>query len=139
MLFSLSLFLSLQGAHYLTPILPDLLRAVIVRLTLATTPTLIQSLVLIFSHLIVHDADAVVNLLSHMDINSQPALVILMSAWCENHDVFHGYYAQKLSAVALCKMFVRADAMVNKVEVRGDLVVDMKSDRKGHLLLRRRE
>ena len=43
----------LQGSNHLAPVLPDLLTAAALRLESAKTATFIQSLVLVFAHLII--------------------------------------------------------------------------------------
>ncbi|ORX95566.1 ARM repeat-containing protein [Basidiobolus meristosporus CBS 931.73] len=111
-----------KGGDRLSPIIPDLLKAVTLRLAEAQTSTFVQSLVLVFAHLIHINADTVVDFLASFDINGKNGLDILMQAWCDNCEFFSGFYAIKVSTLALAKLFVKADPRIEAIQVKGDLI-----------------
>ncbi|RUS18224.1 hypothetical protein BC937DRAFT_89014 [Endogone sp. FLAS-F59071] len=108
----------------LAPVLPDLLNAVVYRLSSAQSPTFIQSLVLVFAHLILSQQEIVIEFLANVNIEGRSGLQVLMNAWCENYESFQGYYSLKVSAIALSKLFLSTDSRVQSLTVQGDLIVN---------------
>ena len=58
-------------------------------------PSLIQSLVLVFSFYIQTQLSMVLDFLSNLNVNQQNGLQVLMTVWLEHHDCFQGLYAIK--------------------------------------------
>jgi hypothetical protein len=80
------------GTDRLDTYLPQLLGAVAIRLSSATHPPFIQSLVLVFIRLIINNnASGVVDFLAGFDIDGVNALQVVMSKWLENSIHFVGY------------------------------------------------
>ncbi|RUS35306.1 armadillo-type protein [Jimgerdemannia flammicorona] len=140
-----------KTGNNLAPVLPELLNAVVFRLATAESPTFIQvgmrsiiwglglirfwyglqlnptlslqSLVLVFAHLILAQQETVIEFLSNVNIEGHSGLQVVMNAWCENYESFQGYYSLKVSAIALSKMFLSTDPRVQALTVKGDLIV----------------
>ncbi|KAG0261216.1 hypothetical protein BG011_001257 [Mortierella polycephala] len=116
-----------KGGDLVTPIIPDLLNAVTQRLAQAKLPTFIQPLVMVFAQLCLNQHEVVINFLAGLTINGRNGLDIVLSAWLANHADFQGLYNQKVSTVALTKIFMSADPRVYAVQVNGDLIVPQSS------------
>ncbi|KAG0311531.1 hypothetical protein BGZ99_010110, partial [Dissophora globulifera] len=116
-----------KGGDLVSPILPELLNAVTLRLTEAKLPTFIQPLVMVFAQLCLNQHEVVINFLSGLNLNGRNGLDIVMAAWLANHADFTGLYNQKVSAVALTKIFMSGDPRVAAVQVNGDLIVSKSS------------
>ncbi|KAF9571457.1 hypothetical protein EC968_000488 [Mortierella alpina] len=116
-----------KGGDLVSPILPDLLNAVTLRLAEAKLPTFIHPLVMVFAQLCINQHEVVINFLSGLNINGRNGLDIVLSAWLANHADFMGLYSQKVSAVALTKIYLSNDPRVNAVQVNGDLIVSKSS------------
>eukprot|EP00842_Homolaphlyctis_polyrhiza_P004388 jgi/Hompol1/4950/HPOL_004050-RA len=112
----------------LIPMIPSLLLSIIQRLESARMPTFVQTLVLVFAHLIQKQADACVEFLCKTGVKDRPAMNVLLNAWCDNFQDFHGAYAGKVSCTAMAKLFAFPDANLDGVLVRGDLIVSNDSD-----------
>ncbi|KAL1915230.1 uncharacterized protein VTP21DRAFT_7506 [Calcarisporiella thermophila] len=113
-----------KGGEQLTPIMPQLLNAVVQRLAAATTPTFVQSLIGVFAHLLVNgQLETVVAFLSEVTVREQSGLEIVMRLWCENFENFHGYYDIKVNAIALSKLLLSHDPRLANIHVQGDLIV----------------
>jgi hypothetical protein len=79
------------GSERLGPYLPQLLRAVAVRLGSAEQAQFIQSLTLVFARLSLNNAAEVVEFLAGIDINGENGLQVVLSKWLENSINFAGY------------------------------------------------
>ncbi|KAF9431329.1 hypothetical protein BGZ76_000457 [Entomortierella beljakovae] len=116
-----------KGGDLVSPILPDLLNAVALRLADAKLPSFIQPLVMVFAQLCLNQHEVVINFLSGLNVNGRNGLDIVMAAWLGNHTDFTGLYNQKVSVVALTKIFLSGDPRVASVQVNGDLIVPRSS------------
>ncbi|KAG0243915.1 armadillo-type protein [Mortierella sp. GBAus27b] len=116
-----------KGGDLVTPILPDLLNAVTLRLAEAQLASFIQPLVMVFAQLCLNQHEVVINFLSGLNVNGRNGLTIVMGAWLANHADFTGVYNQKVSTVALTKIFTSGDARIAAVQVQGDLIVPQSS------------
>lgn len=87
--------------------LPDLLRAFVTRLATAQTSSFAQSLILPFAYLVYQQLDTVLGLLEGMSVpvagqrEPRPALDVLITSWCENSDVFQGFWNIKVRCVSV--------------------------------------
>ena len=77
-------------------VLPEVLKAVIYRLGVASTPSFIQTLVLVFAFFMQTQSNTVMSFLQSIQVNGKDGLSLLMTIWLENHDSFHGIHAIKL-------------------------------------------
>ncbi|CAB4420248.1 unnamed protein product [Rhizophagus irregularis] len=112
-----------KAGNRIVPVLPELLKAAATKLEGAKTATFIQSLVMIFAHLMLNQLSTVVEFLNTLDINGRNGLEILLNTWLENHESFQGYYSIKVSAIALSKLFLSGDPRIQGIQVKGDLIV----------------
>ncbi|KAF8937564.1 armadillo-type protein [Dissophora ornata] len=118
-----------KGGDRISPILPDLLKAVTLRLADAKLPSFIQPLVMVFAQLCINQHETAINFLSEININQRNGLDIVLTAWLSNHMDFQGLYNQKVSAVALTRIFTSNDPRVNAIQVKGDLILSESSRR----------
>src|SRR5690554_1757409 len=82
---------------------------------------------MVFAQLCLNQREVVINFLAGLTINGRNGLDIVLSAWLANHADFQGLYKQKVSTVALTKIFMSADPRVYAVQVDGDLIVPQSS------------
>ena len=114
-----------RGGSSLAPILSDLLSAVATRLFTAKIPSFIQSLVMVFAHLIVREQfelDIIISFLMNLNHQGKNGLVEFISIWCEYHSSFIGYYDVKISSLALSKLYAKCDERVSGILVKGDII-----------------
>lgn len=132
-----------RAPDHVSPVLPDLLRAMVTRLAHAQTASFAQSLILPFAFLLRDEQNAgnVLALLEEMRV-SQPAaeeggsaaevsgLEVLMAKWVENAETFQGHWAQKTSTLALTRLLsppsgAAARPSLDGISVRGDALPDV--------------
>ena len=105
-----------------------MLRAVLSKLQQSVTLTVIQSLLLIFAHLINTRIDLVISFLSQIPgpSGSDSALHFVMNEWCDKQTLFFGSYDKKVSIIALSKLLQYGvqsnDQHLNNITVRGDQI-----------------
>ncbi|KAG0175607.1 Importin 9 [Apophysomyces sp. BC1015] len=113
-----------KAGNSIAPVLPDLLNAVLGRLDTTSFQPFIQSLVLVFAHLIISQQDTILQFLGSTNVNGKSGLEILMPIWCDYYDGFSGYYSIKVSAIALSKIFLVNDPRLQDITVKGEIVVN---------------
>lgn len=120
------------------PVLPDLLNAMVRRLATAKTATFIQSLVLPFAYLMKDQAAVVLDLLESVRVpvedgsdgssksSEVTGLQILAAKWSENVETIQGFWAQRISTVALTRLLQQSGqrSALNEIVVRGDEIPD---------------
>lgn len=111
------------GAEKLGPYLPQLLRAVAMRLATAEMAQFIQSLIVVFARLTLISAREVTDFLSQVEINGQSGLNVVLSKWLENSVTFAGYDEIRQNVVALSKLYELEDSRITQVQVKGDLII----------------
>ncbi|KAJ2997787.1 Importin 9 [Globomyces sp. JEL0801] len=112
-----------KASDQLTPYLPQLLGAVINRLANAQMPAFIETLVLVFCHLIQTQAQTVIDFLYPITLGNRNGLEILVQAWCESFNDFHGVYNIKLCTTSLIILFSTGDLRLRNIQVKGELIV----------------
>ncbi|KAJ3272055.1 Importin 9 [Terramyces sp. JEL0728] len=112
-----------KGDDLILPYIPTLLTAVIHRLDQAKIPAFIETLVLIFCHLIQSKSATVIEFLAGLAINSSTGLEIFLRNWCECFNDISGVYETKLSTNAMLILFSSGDARLANVTVKGDLII----------------
>ncbi|THH14476.1 hypothetical protein EW146_g5852 [Bondarzewia mesenterica] len=105
------------------PVLPDLLEAMLGRMRTAKTASFLQSLVIPFCFLIYNQRDIVLNLVENVNIEGRSGLDILINTWCENAETFQGFWATRISALALCQLFLAERPSLQLLMVKGDIIV----------------
>ncbi|KAI0721417.1 ARM repeat-containing protein [Cerioporus squamosus] len=112
-----------RAGEAVLPVLPQLLEAMIRRMRTAKTATFLQSLIIPFAFLIHNQRDTVLNLLEGLSVDGTPALEILIRTWCENAETFQGFWAPRISTLALSSLFASERPSLQNVIVKGDLIV----------------
>ncbi|XP_067129013.1 importin-9 [Centruroides vittatus] len=107
-----------------------LLRAVLSKMQQTETLTVIQSLVMVFAHLVHHQMPAVLDFLSSVPgPTGKSALEFVLTEWCSRQHLFFGAYENKVSTLALCKLLEHSiktnDRRLTEVNVKGDQIIDL--------------
>ncbi|KAG6885829.1 hypothetical protein C0993_009221 [Termitomyces sp. T159_Od127] len=113
-----------KAGESVLPILPQLLQAMVGRMTSAKTATFLQSLVIPFAFLINNQRDTVLSLLEGMVVNGRSGLDILVQTWCENGSTFHGFWQTRISTLGLIQLFVSEHPTLKQLIVKGDIIVN---------------
>lgn len=83
-----------------------LLKAVISKMQLVESLSVIMSLVMTFAHLILTQSEAVLNFLSTVPgPTGESAMQFVFNNWLSRQPLFYGSYERKVSTMALCKLF----------------------------------
>ncbi|KAJ6575462.1 armadillo-type protein [Mycena capillaripes] len=112
-----------KAGESVLPVLPELLQAMVGRMTTAKTATFLQSLVIPFAFLINNQRDTVLDLLESMNVQGRSGLDILIQTWCENAETFQGFWPSRISTMALCQLFVSERPSLQNLMVKGDIIV----------------
>ncbi|KAG9247708.1 armadillo-type protein [Calycina marina] len=115
------------GQERLGPFLPQLLKAVAMRLATAEAAPFIQSLILVFARLSLVGAQDVVQFLTEIDINGLVGLQVVLSKWLEHSVHFAGYDGIRQNVIALSKIYALNDPRVVQISVKGDLIIPVSS------------
>ncbi|KAI9258508.1 armadillo-type protein [Sporodiniella umbellata] len=113
-----------KAGNRIAPMLPNLLTSVLGRLCNTDSQPFIQSLVMVFAHLIISQQDTVFDYLRSTEIDGTSGLKVLMTTWCDNYDSFSGYYTLKVSAIALSRIYMVNDPLLLNIQVKGEIVVN---------------
>ncbi|KAF8870248.1 ARM repeat-containing protein [Mucidula mucida] len=105
------------------PVLPELLQAMVNRMTTAKTASFVQSLIIPFAFLITHQQDTVLSLLESTNVQGRSGLDILIHTWCENAETFQGFWASRISSMALSQLFMSERPSLQSLMVKGDIIV----------------
>ncbi|RUS86218.1 hypothetical protein EGW08_006013, partial [Elysia chlorotica] len=105
-----------------------MLRAVLSKIQQAETLTVLQSLLMVFAHLMLSQMEAVLDFLTSVPgPTGKPALEFVLNEWCSRQHLFYGSYERKISILALCKLLQHAintnDLRLQDITVQGELVV----------------
>uniref|UniRef100_A0A8C7ZPS0 Importin 9 n=1 Tax=Oryzias sinensis TaxID=183150 RepID=A0A8C7ZPS0_9TELE len=85
--------------------LDQILRAVLSKMQQAETPTVMQSLIMVFAHLVHSQLEPLLEFLCSLPgPTGKPALEFVMTEWMSRQHLFYGQYEGKVSCVALCKL-----------------------------------
>ena len=111
-----------------------LLRSVLSKLQTAETLSVIQSLVMVFAHLIHYEMGTVLDFLSSIPgpSGSKSALQFLLNLWLSRQHLFFGSYEKKVSILALGKLLQHSvmsssgdmSLNLNLIQVPGDPILD---------------
>ena len=115
-----------------------LLKSVVSKLVSSETLTVIQSLILVFAHLIHHDMKTVLDFLSSIpspSSGSKSALEFILSLWLGRQHIFFGHYDRKVSILALGKLLEHSVMLItngsennnlnlNTIMVPGDPIIE---------------
>ncbi|KIY73361.1 ARM repeat-containing protein [Cylindrobasidium torrendii FP15055 ss-10] len=112
-----------RAGEAVVPVLPELLRAMVNRMTSAKTASFVQSLIIPFAFLITAQRDTVLSLLETTEVQGRSGLDILIHTWCENAETFQGFWASRVSTLALSQLFMCERPSLQNLTVKGDLIV----------------
>lgn len=104
-----------------------MLRAVLSKMQQAKSLSVIQSLVLVFAHLMHTQMEAVLEFLYNVPgPTGKPALEFVLTEWCSKQHLFYGSYEGKVSSVALSKLLSHViqtnDKRLQDIVVKGEQV-----------------
>ncbi|XP_041347809.1 importin-9-like [Gigantopelta aegis] len=104
-----------------------ILRAVLSKMQQAETLSVMQSLVMVFAHLINTQLEAVLDFLTSVPgPTGKSALEFVLAEWCSRQHLFYGSYERKISAVALCKLLQHVvatnDPRLQDITVKGEQI-----------------
>ncbi|XP_044006990.1 importin-9 [Aphidius gifuensis] len=104
-----------------------LLKAVLSKMQRTETLTVMQSLLMVYAHLINTEFDAVLNFLSTVPgPTGQSALAFVLVEWVTRQHLFFGSYDRKVTTVALAKILEHGvtndDSRLNEITVNGDQI-----------------
>ncbi|CAD6208615.1 GSCOCG00010595001-RA-CDS [Cotesia congregata] len=111
-----------------------LLKAVLSKMQRAETLTVMQSLIMVYAHLLNAEFDAVLNFLSTVPgPTGESALAFVLTEWVQRQQLFFGTYVRKVTIVALSKILEHGvtrpdDFRLNEITVRGDQVFTANDD-----------
>ncbi|THH01586.1 hypothetical protein EW145_g6890 [Phellinidium pouzarii] len=104
-------------------VLPELLQAMVRRMVTAKTATFVQSLVIPFAVLVQNERDTALSLLEGITVNGRSGLDVLVQTWCENAEVFQGFWPSRVSTLGLCQLFASERPSLKSLMVKGDIIV----------------
>ncbi|KAH8119757.1 ARM repeat-containing protein [Phellopilus nigrolimitatus] len=112
-----------RASSAVVSVLPELLQAMVRRMLTAKTATFVQSLVVPFAFLVQSERDTVLSLLEGISVNGRSGLDILIQTWCENAEVFQGFWPSRVSTLGLCQLFASERPSLKNLLVKGDIIV----------------
>ncbi|KZO96466.1 ARM repeat-containing protein [Calocera viscosa TUFC12733] len=117
-----------RAGDALSPVLPDLLISLLNRLPTVKTAPFTQSLVIPFAYILQSHRDFVLDLLEKTPVRMpdgsvQSGLEVLLHSWTENSEVFQGHWANRISDLGLCQLFLSGRASVLSLACQGTLII----------------
>ncbi|KAJ8386386.1 hypothetical protein AAFF_G00170910 [Aldrovandia affinis] len=105
--------------------LDQILRAILSKMQQAETLSVMQSLIMVFAHLIHSQLDPLLEFLCSLPgPTGKPALEFVMAEWMSRQHLFYGQYEGKVSTVALCKLLQHGlntnDKRLQDIAVKGE-------------------
>ncbi|KAH7915756.1 armadillo-type protein [Hygrophoropsis aurantiaca] len=112
-----------RAGDSILPVLPQLLQAMLSRMTTAKTATFLQSLIIPFAFLVHNQADTVLGMLENTTVQDRTALAVLIHTWCENAETFQGFWPTRISTLALSQLYASGRPSLQTLMVKGDIIV----------------
>ncbi|KAF6073340.1 importin 9 [Phyllostomus discolor] len=105
--------------------LDQILRAVLSKMQQAETLSVMQSLIMVFAHLVHTQLEPLLEFLCSLPgPTGKPALEFVMAEWTSRQHLFYGQYEGKVSSVALCKLLQHGinadDRRLQDIRVQGE-------------------
>uniref|UniRef100_A0A1A8F925 Importin 9 n=2 Tax=Nothobranchius korthausae TaxID=1143690 RepID=A0A1A8F925_9TELE len=105
--------------------LDQILRAILSKMQQAETLSVMQSLIMVFAHLVHSQLEPLLEFLCSLPgPTGKPALEFVMTEWMSRQHLFYGQYEGKVSTVALCKLLQHSinadDKRLQDIMVKGD-------------------
>ncbi|XP_073176312.1 importin-9 isoform X2 [Lepidochelys kempii] len=110
--------------------LDQILRAILSKMQQAETLSVMQSLIMVFAHLVHSQLEPLLEFLSSLPgPTGKPALEFVMAEWMSRQHLFYGQYEGKVSSVALCKLLQYGinsdDKRLQDIRVKGEEIFNM--------------
>ncbi|OCT91946.1 importin-9 [Xenopus laevis] len=110
--------------------LDQILRAILSKMQQAEALSVMQSLIMVFAHLVHSQLEPLLEFLCSLPgPTGKPALEFVMSEWMSRQHMFYGQYEGKVSSVALCKILQYGitvdDKRLQDIKVKGDEIFNM--------------
>ncbi|MEE6493116.1 hypothetical protein FKM82_016744 [Ascaphus truei] len=110
--------------------LDQILRAILSKMQQAETLSVMQSLIMVFAHLVHSQLEPLLEFLCSLPgPTGKPALEFVMSEWMSRQHLFYGQYEGKVSSVALCKILqfgiTADDKRLQDIKVKGEEIFNM--------------
>ncbi|KAK2915275.1 hypothetical protein Q8A73_005869 [Channa argus] len=105
--------------------LDQILRAILSKMQQAETLSVMQSLIMVFAHLVHSQLEPLLEFLCSLPgPTGKPALEFVMTEWMSRQHLFYGQYEGKVSTVALCKLLQHGlntdDKRLQDIAVKGE-------------------
>ncbi|XP_031423786.1 importin-9 [Clupea harengus] len=105
--------------------LDQILRSILSKMQQAETLSVMQSLIMVFAHLVHSQLEPLLEFLCSLPgPTGKPALEFVMAEWMSRQHLFYGQYEGKVSTVALCKLLQHGlntnDKRLHDIIVKGD-------------------
>ncbi|XP_061795398.1 importin-9 [Nerophis lumbriciformis] len=105
--------------------LDQILRGILSKMQQAETLSVMQSLIMVFAHLVHSQLDPLLDFLCSLPgPTGKPALEFVMTEWMSRQHLFYGQYEGKVSTVALCKLLQYSlntdDKRLQDIMVKGE-------------------
>ncbi|XP_068171166.1 importin-9 isoform X2 [Antennarius striatus] len=105
--------------------LDQILRAILSKMQQAETLSVMQSLIMVFAHLVHSQLEPLLEFLCSLPgPTGKPALEFVMTEWMSRQHLFYGQYEGKVSTVALCKLLQHGlntdDKRLQDIMVKGE-------------------
>ncbi|XP_021097850.1 importin-9 isoform X3 [Heterocephalus glaber] len=110
--------------------LDQILRAILSKMQQAETLSVMQSLIMVFAHLVHTQLEPLLEFLCSLPgPTGKPALEFVMAEWTSRQHLFYGQYEGKVSSVALCKLLQHGinadDKRLQDIRVKGEEIYNM--------------
>uniref|UniRef100_A0A8D0L9J8 Importin 9 n=1 Tax=Sphenodon punctatus TaxID=8508 RepID=A0A8D0L9J8_SPHPU len=110
--------------------LDQILRAILSKMQQAETLSVMQSLIMVFAHLVHSQLEPLLEFLCSLPgPTGKPALEFVMAEWMSRQHLFYGQYEGKVSSVALCKLLQYGintdDKRLQDIRVKGEEIFNM--------------
>uniref|UniRef100_A0A8C7CBF9 Importin 9 n=1 Tax=Oncorhynchus kisutch TaxID=8019 RepID=A0A8C7CBF9_ONCKI len=107
--------------------LDQILRAILSKMQQAETLSVMQSLIMVFAHLVHSQLEPLLEFLCSLPgPTGKPALEFVMAEWMSRQHLFYGQYEGKVSTVALCKLLQHGlntnDKRLQDIVVKGEVI-----------------
>ncbi|PRW57646.1 importin-9 isoform X1 [Chlorella sorokiniana] len=104
----------------MAPLLPGLLQALVVKLTVADDPAMVQSLLCVLAQLLHSEQQQLLDCLAGMQLgDGRSALEAAMQKWCERQIEIRTPYDIRLTTTALAGLLTAAHPALDAIQVKG--------------------
>ena len=105
--------------HLEDKIIPDLLESIVKRIYRAKMPSIVQSLILVYSRFIVKFPIDTLNFLISIQVENRVGLKVLIDKWLLHQPLFRGKYFKNISIKALSVLYSMKNPIVESLMVIG--------------------